>query len=55
MYAKHILAVLAVVFVVMAMRRLGPGGGGRREQARTWFLVGAIFGAVSLWLFSRGS
>lgn len=54
MYTKYILAVLAVLFIVMALRRLGPGGGGRRSQARTWLLVGAIFGAVSLWLFSRG-
>jgi hypothetical protein len=54
MYAKHILAALAIVFIVMAFRRLGQSGGASRGQARTWFLVGAIFGAVSLWLYSRG-
>jgi hypothetical protein len=54
MYAKHILAALAVVFIVMAFRRLGQAGGASSGQARTWFLVGAIFGAVSLWLYSRG-
>jgi hypothetical protein len=55
MYAKHILAVLAVVFITMALRKLGQSGGGpMHPQARTWFLVGGIFGLVSLWLFSRG-
>jgi len=54
MYAKHILAALAIVFLAMAFRRLSRGGGAGSGQARTWFLVGAIFGAVSIWLYSRG-
>ena len=54
MYAKHILAALAVVFIVMAIRRLGQSGGAASGQARTWFLVGGIFGAVAIWLYSRG-
>ena len=54
MYAKHILAVLAIVFIAMAFRRLGQAGGQSSGQARTWFLVGGIFGAVAIWLFSRG-
>jgi len=28
--------------------------GALHPQARTWLLIAAIFGAVSLWLFSRG-
>jgi hypothetical protein len=55
MYAKHILAVLAVVFLAMAFRRLGQSGGGPiPPQARTWLLVGGIFAAVALWLYWRG-
>jgi hypothetical protein len=54
MYAKHILAVLAVVFIVLAFRRLGRGGGAGHPQARTWFIVGGLFAVVSVWLFSRG-
>jgi len=54
MSAKYILAVLSVVFIALAARRLGQGGGKLTGQARTWFIIGGIFGAVSLWLFSRG-
>jgi hypothetical protein len=52
--AKQILAILAVVFLALGFRRLGQGGGAMTGQARTWLLVGAIFGAVSVWLFWRG-
>ena len=54
MYAKHILAALAIVFIALAFRRLSQGGGAAHPQTRTWFLVGGIFGAVAIWLFSRG-
>jgi hypothetical protein len=55
MQAKYILAALAVAFIALAFRRLGQSGGGpMHPQARTWLLVGAIFGVVSIWLFSRG-
>ena len=54
MQAKYILAVLAIVFIALAFRRLGLSGGAASGQARTWFIVGGIFGAVSLWLFLRG-
>ena len=51
MAAKYILAALACVFLVAGtFRRLT---GGSVPQSRTWLLVGAIFAAVSLWLFSR--
>jgi hypothetical protein len=52
MTAQRILAVMAVIFLLMAgLRawrdgRLGPA-------ARTWLLVGLIFAAVSLWLWRR--
>jgi hypothetical protein len=49
MLAKYILATLAVVFLIAAATR-----GWKGPQSRTWLLVAAIFGAVSLWLFSRG-
>jgi hypothetical protein len=51
--AKYVLAVVGAVFLVMGLlraRRLGTF----HPQARTWLLIAAIFGAVSLWLFSRG-
>ncbi len=54
MDAKQILAILAVVFLALGFRRLGQGGGAMTGQARTWLLVGGIFGAVSAWLFLRG-
>jgi len=53
MAAKYILAALSVAFLVTGLlRRVHTGG--PHPQSRTWLLVGAIFGAVSLWLFSRG-
>jgi hypothetical protein len=48
MMTKYILAGLAVVFLIAAATR-----GWKGPQARTWLLVAAIFGAVSLWLFAR--
>lgn len=53
MSAKYILAALSVIFITLAARRLGQAGGKLNSQARTWFIVGGIFGAVSVWLFSR--
>lgn len=47
MATKYILAGLAVLFVVLALAR----GGLARPQARTWLMIGVIFGAVSAWLF----
>jgi len=49
MATKYILATLALVFLTTAAIR-GPRG----PQARTWLLVSAIFGVVSLWLFAGG-
>jgi hypothetical protein len=53
MAAKYILAVLAVAFLVAAAGKASRHGHGH-PQARTWALVGVIFGIVSGWLFSRG-
>jgi hypothetical protein len=53
MAAKYVLAVVGAVFLLMGVlrsRRLGAW----HPQARTWLLIAAIFGAVSLWLFTRG-
>jgi DMSO reductase anchor subunit len=49
MAAKYILAVLACVFLLAALTRASHG-----PQRRTWLLIAAIFGLVSLWLFARG-
>jgi len=49
--ATYILVVLAAGFVLAAAwSRLQ---GHRNPASRTWLLIGTIFGAVSLWLFSR--
>jgi len=50
MAAPYILAGLACVFLIAAALRLVAGG--RRSAVRTWLLIGAVFGAVSLWLFA---
>jgi asparagine N-glycosylation enzyme membrane subunit Stt3 len=46
-----ILAVLAVVFAVAALRRRRRPAPDVGRQARTWFVVAAIFAAVSAWLW----
>jgi hypothetical protein len=51
MPAKYILAVLAAIFLLAAAFRRTTGGPPARS--RTWLLVGAIFAAVSTWLFFR--
>lgn len=52
--AEAWLGALAVVFVALAARRAASGRPDVGHQARTWALVGVIFGAVSAWLFLRG-
>ena len=49
MFAKYILVVLAVIFLLAALTR-----GARTIQGRTWILIAAIFGLVSAWLFVKG-
>jgi hypothetical protein len=48
--AKYILAGLAGLFLLMGLLRGGPS----HPQSRTWLIVGAIFGAVSVWLLFQG-
>jgi hypothetical protein len=51
--AKFILAGFAIAFLAAALVRLARDGGLLDPQTKTWLLVGAIFGAVSAWLFSQ--
>jgi hypothetical protein len=52
--AKYILAGLSVLFFILAMSRMARGSGAGHSQARTWLIIGVIFGVVSAWLFSQG-
>jgi NO-binding membrane sensor protein with MHYT domain len=47
MVAQYILAALAGAFLIA-----GPSAA-RGPQGRTWLLIAAIFGGVSVWLFVR--
>lgn len=51
MAAKHILAGLAGVFLVLAGLRINRDGGRVRPGSRTWLLIGIIFAAVSTYLW----
>jgi len=53
MAAKYILALLSVLFLMAAARRLLRDGR-LQPQSRTWLLIAVIFGVVSTWLFTRG-
>jgi hypothetical protein len=52
MLAKYILAVLSVGFLAAAAVRGLGGRGFSHPQTKTWLIVGVVFAAVSLWLFS---
>jgi hypothetical protein len=52
--AKHILAALSIVFLVLAIARMARGGATAHPQTRTWLIIGVIFGVVSAWLFYQG-
>lgn len=52
MAAKYILAALGALFLIAAT--IGTATGRPPAQTRAWLLVGGIFAAVSIWLFSRG-
>lgn len=52
MLAKYIFGALGGCFLIAGSISLATHG--RNPQGRTWLLIGAIFAAVSLWLFSRG-
>ncbi len=55
MLTKYILGALAAVFLTLALVRVASGGIKAHPQARTWLLIGIIFGAVSAFLFLQGS
>ncbi len=50
MAAKYVLAVVGAAFIVMGVLR-ATRVGASHAQARTWLLIGVIFGVVSAWLF----
>jgi hypothetical protein len=52
--AKYILATLSVVFLVLGGVGTLVARGRPRPKHRTWLLVGAVFAAVSAWLFFKG-
>lgn len=51
--AKTILALLSLLFLGAAMLRLSNDGFRITPASRTWLIVGAIFAAVSTWLWLR--
>jgi len=44
--------VLSVAFLAAAAMRAMRGGRVSHPQTKTWLIVGVVFAAVSLWLFS---
>ncbi len=50
MWARYILGVLAVVFLLLAGTR-SLREGRIAGAARTWLTIGLIFGLVSTWLW----
>jgi hypothetical protein len=51
---KYILGALSAVFLILAVSRMARAGGAAHPQARTWLVIGVIFGVVSAWLFYQG-
>jgi hypothetical protein len=49
MAAKYILAIVGVVFLLIAAVRLAKDRGRIGPAAKTWLIIGVIFVAVSLW------
>ena len=54
MNAAYILLVVGAVFLVAAIVRLKRDGGRLHPQAKTWFIIAVIFGAVGSWLVAPG-
>ena len=50
---RLVLAVLGPLFLLLGLWRMLRAGGAVVPQARTWLLVGAIFSAVAIWLWTR--
>ncbi len=53
MAAKYILAVLAVVFLIVATLRLARDNGSVGPAVKAWLLTGGIFAIVAGWLWYR--
>ena len=55
MAAKYILAALSVVFLALAVLRMGSRAahGGLHPQVKTWLIIGVIFGVVAVYLFMQ--
>lgn len=51
MAAKYILAVLSLIFLVLAVRQRSRTRNRQDPKYRTWVLISGIFGGVSAWLF----
>jgi hypothetical protein len=51
MSVQFLFVLLAFVFILAGV--LSRVRGDRGPKIRTWLLIGTIFAAVSLWLFSR--
>lgn len=49
MAARYILGTLAIVFLILGLAR-AVREGRLGSAARTWLVIGLMFGAVSLWL-----
>ena len=54
MAAKYILAVVAAVFLLLAVGRIAKDQGRIGPAGRTWLIVALVFAAVSLWLWTGG-
>ena len=54
MATKFVMAGLSLFFLMIGILRLTRDGGRWHPQSRTWVLIGAIFGAVSAYLFYQG-
>jgi hypothetical protein len=55
MLTKYILGALSIGFMSLAVVRMADRGRAAHPQARTWLLIGVIFGVVSAYLFLQGS
>jgi len=48
----YVFGALAAVFIGLAIARAGRDASWLGPQSRTWLIIGMIFAAVSLWLWS---
>jgi hypothetical protein len=48
---QHILAIVAMLFLLFALARIFRNAGRIDSASRTWLLITVIFTAVSAWLF----